>query len=95
MATKKKPATGGNEIKRVITDITLHIDPLDGIMAAATMERFLPVIIDTFRPASKPEALEILKDTLYNVVDELATRSLERVGVREALKEKFDGIEVI
>ncbi len=47
------------------------------------------------RPASDPEKVEALGEAMHNVVDELAAMSLERVGVREALKEKFDGIEVI
>ncbi len=32
---------------------------------------------------------------MHNVVNELAARSLERVGVRDALSKEFDGIEVI
>lgn len=81
--------------KRIKTEVTLHIDPMEGIVAAAMLQKFVPFILDTCRPTSSSGSLASMSITINNVIDELADRSFESLELRKKLAEEFEGVGVI
>jgi len=88
----KKTCVGKKNPRRAVT---LHIDPVSGLLAASMLEKFMPAILSKLRDASDAGKVDALSESVYCLLDELSSACLAKLRIAKSIDDNLGDIELL